>query len=181
MKRIMAVALGCLMCAPVWAGSKDHSSEYQVGIFQSTDVTSDGSYASCNGGGCSGYNAGHNTHFITTNDGVFIVQAPVSTGASILMSMATNGNAPAVHIQWFMDDLHQGDKVLFAAKCNKHNDCTFWLPKPDQPGKEYITQGYFRPLVAKTNTTQLCGTGKLSPAVEAEVCKATVPTPTPKQ
>ena len=72
-----------------------------------------------------------------------------------------------------MDNLHEGDKVLFAAKCDmKHSQhrCEFWLPNPDKTGKEVATLGSFSPAVAKTNTTALCGTGKLSAAVESQLC-----------
>jgi hypothetical protein len=81
-----------------------------------------------------------------------------------------------------MDQMHAGDKVLFAAKCNKHNDCQIWVPNPDKPGKEIMTDGRFEPAVAKTNTNALCGTGKLSADVEAQVCTpqaAPAPEPTP--
>ena len=148
--------------------AKDHSADYQVGTFTATQQVSDGFYeAACNLTGCTT----HNVHYVETPDGEYDVAAPVSTGGSILLAVLTNGNAPAnVRIQWFMDDLHEGDKVLFYAKCNRHNNCTFWIPKPDKPGREYITSGSFHPRVAKTNATQLCGTGKLSAAVEAQVC-----------
>jgi hypothetical protein len=90
--------------------------------------------------------------------------------------MMTGGNAPTIHKGWFMDNLHEGDRVLFAAKCktyrNNHTSCQFWLPNPDKAGKEILTVGGFTPAVAKTNTSQLCGTGKLSASVEAQVCNA---------
>ena len=116
---------------------------------------------------------------------MFALEAPVSGGKSFLAAMATNGLAPQIHKEWFMDQLHEGDQVLFTAKCNKHNDCTFWLPDPDRQGKEFITAGHFVPDVAKTNTQTLCGMGKLSAAVEAQVCgqaptPATAPAPTTK-
>jgi hypothetical protein len=40
-----------------------------------------------------------------------------------------------------------------------------------------MTDGRFEPAVAKTNTNALCGSGKLSADVEAQVC--TAPTPAP--
>jgi hypothetical protein len=61
--------------------------------------------------------------------------------------------------------------VLFAAGCDKHHHCTFWLPNPDKVGKEFVTRGVFVPSVAPSNTTSLCGTGKLSASVSAEVCE----------
>jgi hypothetical protein len=44
------------------------------------------------------------------------------------------------------------------------------LPDPDKPNKEIRTLGFFFPAIAKTNTTVLCGTGRLTADVEAQVC-----------
>src|ERR1017187_10122781 len=147
---------------------------YEVGTFMSSQQVSDGSYstASCGSFGCNGsaYNAAHNVHLVQTPDGVFSIEAPVSVAGSILLSMATNGNSPTVHKAWFMDNLHEGDKVLFSAVCNKHNRCTIRLPNPDNANKEILTLGFFFPAIAKTNTTVLCGTGRLTADVEAQVC-----------
>jgi hypothetical protein len=93
----------------------------------------------------------------------------------LLIGTLTDGFAPTIHKEWFMDQLHEGDKILFDAKCNKHNNCEFYLPDPDKTGKEIVTVGYYRADVAKTNTTTLCGKGKLSPAVEAQVCPINPP------
>jgi hypothetical protein len=101
---------------------------------------------------------------------MYAIEAPLSIGRTLAAGMLTGGLAPNIHQQWFMDDLHEGDKILFRFKCNNKNNCTYWLPNPDHAGKEYITLGYFRPDVAKSNTQTLCGKGKLSAAVEAQVC-----------
>jgi hypothetical protein len=158
------------------AREKDHSADYQVGTFSSTGTISDGSYANCSGGGCSAYSAAHNIHYVSTADGVYAIEAPTSVAGTMLVGMMSGGNAPTIHKGWFMDNLHEGDKVLFAAKCktyrNNHTSCQFWLPNPDKTGKEILTVGGFSPAVAKTNTSQLCGTGKLSASVEAQVCNA---------
>jgi hypothetical protein len=77
-----------------------------------------------------------------------VVLAHLHVGSSILM-MATDGHAPSVHKARFMDQLHEGDKILFAPKCGKHNRCQFWLPNPDKTGKEVATLGSFEPTVAK--------------------------------
>jgi hypothetical protein len=154
----------------VRAYAKDHSSEYEVGVFSATGQLSDGSFAVCHGGMCSTHFAGHNIHYVRTPRGMYGVEAPIAKGTAFANAMLTGGLAPVAHQEWFMDQLHEGDKVLLAVKCNKHNDCTFWIPNPDHVGKEYSTFGFFRPDVAKTNTQTLCGTGKLSPAVEAQVC-----------
>ncbi len=173
MKRIACLIVIVASCA----FATDHSSAYQVGIFKETQAVSDGSYssASCGTLGCSGsaYNASHNVHFVQTADGVYTIAAPISVGNTLLLGLSTpGGDAPTVHKAWFMDQLHDGDKVLFAVGCNKHNQCTFWLPNPDKVGKEIVTEGWFAPAVAPSNTTSLCGTGKLTAAVEAQVCQS---------
>jgi hypothetical protein len=169
-----ALAVFGLLTGFARAKEKDHSADYQVGTFSSTGTVSDGSYANCSGGGCSAYSAAHNVHFVNTADGVYAIEAPMSMGGTMLAGMMTGGNAPTIHKGWFMDSLHEGDKVLFAAKCKTHHDnrtsCEFWLPNPDKTGREIMTFGGFSPAVAKTNTSQLCGTGKLSANVEAQVC-----------
>jgi hypothetical protein len=160
----------------------DHSKEYKVGILQSTEQVNTGTFISCDHG-CMAQSTGHNVHYVVTEEGVYTITSPTSAGRSILVGTLVSPDLPDVHIQWFLDDLNIGDKVLFAAECDKHNNCMFWLPKPDQQGKEYHTTGWFRPRVAATNTTQLCGTGKLSAAVEAQVCStpaASTPT-TPRK
>lgn len=153
--------------------AKDHSAKYQVGVFSSTGQLSDGSFAYCSGGGCAAYSAGHNIHYVRTQNGMYAIEAPVSVGKTVLLGVMTGAAySPTIHQEWFMDQLHEGDKVLFASRCNKHNNCTFWLPYPDKAGKEYITVGYYRADVAKTNTQTLCGKGKLAANVEAQVCPA---------
>src|ERR1019366_9566974 len=179
MKRVIAallfILLACgLALAKEHKDKKDHSAGYKVGILESTESVNTGTFTSCDHG-CISQSTGHNVHYVTTDEGAYGIHAPTSAGLSFLQGVLVSPNLPDVHIQWFMDDLNVGDKVLFAAECNEHNFCTFWLPKPDKPGKEYNTTGWFRPRVAKTNTNQLCGTGKLSPAIEAQVCNQKVP------
>jgi hypothetical protein len=153
------------------AFAKDHSAKYQVGTLTETNRIQDVNiYGSALANASTAFS--HNQHLVETDEGVYVIEAPTSAGGSILMAMATNNQAPSdIHIRWFMDDMHSGDKVLFYSECNKRNDCTFFLPKPDKVGKEFHTSGHFYPNVAKTNTTQLCGTGKLSAAIAAQVCK----------
>jgi hypothetical protein len=59
-------------------------------------------------------------------------------------------------------------------------------PFPDKPSKEIRTLGFFFPAIAKTNSTVLCGTGRLTANVEAQVCTQahsapphTAPSPVP--
>lgn len=155
--------------------AKDHAADYQVGFFSSTGQFSDGSFAYCSGAWCQSGSASHNIHYVRTNDGMYAIQAPISVGKSMLLGMLAGPAAPMIHKEWFMDQLHEGDQMLFAPKCNKHNNCEFWLPDPDNAGKEYATIGFYRADVSKTNTTSLCGKGRLSPAVEAQVCVAKLP------
>jgi hypothetical protein len=167
---------------PFFAIARDKP-PYEVGIFMSSEQVSDGSYstASCGSFGCNGsaYNAAHNAHLVRTDNGIFSIEAPVSVAGTILLGMVNNGNAPTVHKAWFMDDLHEGDKVLFSAACDKHNRCTIRLPNPEKPTKEITTLGFFYPAVAKTNATILCGTGKLTADVEAQVCAQRNSSPPP--
>jgi PEGA domain len=173
LKLILVALLALSLSTPALAG--DHTSKYQVGTFLSTVRADDGSYAlaQCSGAGCSAthYHASHNQHQIQTSDGVYTLNAPISVGGTLLVGMFTPGGiAPTIHKGWFMDDLHEGQRVLFYPDCNKRHVCRFWLPNPDKAGKEILTTGWFEPAVAETNTTTLCGSGKLSPSVAAEVC-----------
>jgi hypothetical protein len=188
LRRFALGALICVCClialAITPAFAKDHASRYQVGTFLSTERLGDGtySYASCGSFGCSGsaYNASHNVHYVQIPDGLYAINAPVSVAGTFFLGLSTPGGiSPTVHKLWFMDDLHDGDKVLLTAKCNQHNLCQFWLPNPDKPGKEFITNGSFHPVVSKTNTTSLCGKGKLLAAVEEQVCNAAIATQAP--
>jgi hypothetical protein len=84
-------------------------------------------------------------------------------------------NPPMGAKSWFMDNLQPGDKVLFSVECymNGHH-CFFKLPNPNKPTKTIRAEGNFTPRNAhgpRTNASALCGTGKLTPEVEAEVCK----------
>lgn len=173
----LAVLALLLAATPLASRASDHSDQYQIGVFSSTGQLSDGSYSSWNGSNSRSYSAAHNIHYIRTSEGMFAIEAPVSVAASMITGMATGGFAPTVHKEWFMDQLHEGDKILFRANCNKHNNCTFWLPNPDHEGREIRTLGYYRADNARSNTQQLCGKGKLAPDVEAQVCSAP-PTPT---
>jgi hypothetical protein len=170
LKSLVAVVFALGIVMPAFA--HDHSADYQVGVFSSTGQLSDGSFVQCGGHACSSWSAGHNIHYVRTDLGMYAIEAPVSLGKTLALGMLAGPLAPTIHKEWFMDQLHEGDKILFDAKCNRHNNCEFWLPDPDKTGKEFITIGYYRSDVAKTNTTTLCGKGKLSPAVEAQVCPA---------
>ncbi|MGB7598883.1 MAG: hypothetical protein WBM24_01150 [Candidatus Sulfotelmatobacter sp.] len=151
---------------------------YEVGIFMATEQVSDSSVsaADCGAFGCSTStkNRSHNVHRLSTPEGIYTIEAPVSVSGSAMRNLMVGGNDLDVHKAWFMDNLREGDKVLFSVEWNKrdknHAHPLFRLPDPDHPGKEITTGGSFAPAVAKTNTGALCGTGKLTADVEAQVC-----------
>ncbi len=168
-----------------------HASEYQIAVLDQNlrvDTGSDVTLAKTTtdaklGGG------GQGIHLLHTDAGDYRVEAPINKGLSILSAMGSNAYHPAqtFHNKWFMDNVQPGTKVLFASECakpsKKHpNDtvrCTFWFPDPDSTDHEYATQGDFTPLAAgngsntqKTANT-LCGTGRLKPDVEAQLCGGT--------
>jgi len=177
-----------------------HASEYQVAILDQNlrvatgnDVTLGKSVtdAKLNGGG-------QGIHLLHTDAGDYRVEAPINKGLSIMSALGSNAYHPAVtyHNKWFMDNVQPGTKVLFAAECakpsKKHPNepvrCTFYFPDPDSSDHEYATIGDFTPVAAgdgsntqKTANT-LCGTGKLRPDVEAQLCGGTpapIPAPAP--
>jgi hypothetical protein len=129
---------------------------------------------------------GQGIHLLHTDAGDFRVEAPVNKGLSILSALGSNAYHPPVtyHNKWFLDNVQAGTKVLFASECSKPskkhpNDavrCEFWFPDPDSADHEYETMGDFTPyLVGDGSNTQktantLCGTGKLNPATEAQIC-----------
>lgn len=141
---------------------------------------------------------GQGIHLLHTDAGDYRVKAPVNKGMSFLSAMAAAGanrpyDAQTFHNKWFLDHVPAGTKVLFAVGCSapsrKHpNDtvrCLFWFPDPDSSTHEYETLGDFTPyIVGDGSNTQktadvLCGKGKLSPAVEAQVCTPAVAVPIP--
>jgi hypothetical protein len=140
---------------------------------------------------------GQGIHLLHTDAGDYRVEAPVNKGLTFLSAMATANNPYAIaqtfHNKWFLDNVAAGTKVLFAVGCSKPskkhpNDivrCEFWFPDPDSTTHEYATLGDFTPyMLGDGSNTQkaantLCGKGKLSPAVEAQVCAPAVPAPIP--
>jgi hypothetical protein len=179
----IAITLALVGTALAKDNRRDHSAEYQVGTFVETQRVDTGSVSQGGSGGLFGgrnvrtQNLGHNAAVVSVPDGQYTINQPFSVGAAMF-----GGSTVDPHKAWFMDQMHAGDKVLFAAKCNKHNDCQIRVPNPDKPGKEIMTDGRFEPAVAKTNTNALCGTGKLTADVEAQVCTpqtAVTPEPPP--
>jgi len=182
-----------LLVAPVALSAQKtykHASEYQVATLDQTlrvatgsDLTrsNSGAEAKLSGGG-------QGIHLLYTDAGNFRVEAPVNKGMSLLAAMATprGGVAPTVHNRWFLDNVQPGTKVLFASECGKPNKkhpyqpvrCTFWFPDPDSTSHEYETIGDFTPYVpdggsnVQRTANTLCGTGKLKPEVEAQLCSS---------
>src|SRR6202167_4100424 len=194
-------AATALLFVPALGFSKDtkaykHVSQYQIAILDQnlrvetgSDVTLAKSITDAKLGP-----GGQGIHLLHTDAGDYRVEAPINKGLTILSAMGSTPYTPAktYHNKWFLDNLQPGTKVLFASECakpsKKHpNDavrCTFYFPDPDSSDHEYETLGDFTPFMAgdgsntqKTANT-LCGTGKLRPDVEAQLCGGT-PAPTP--
>jgi hypothetical protein len=143
---------------------------------------------------------GQGIHLLHADAGDYRVEAPINKGASILSAMGSTPFNPAriYHNKWFFDNVEPGTKVLFASQCAKPNRkhpieavrCTFYFPDPDSSDHEYETLGDFTPFAFGdgSNTQEiantLCGTGKLKPEVEAQLCgegPAPASPPAPRQ
>lgn len=163
------LALTALLSLAITSFGKDRPA-YQVGIFVGKDVRDDGSLVSTSGGYSKGVQQGHYTYTVRTDDGSYVIDSPTAVASSIFASLATNGQSANIHKDSFLDTLHDGDKVLFSAKCDKHRRCSIRMPNPDNPNKTINTLGWFWPARGKSNVTALCGSGKLSQTIENEYC-----------
>jgi hypothetical protein len=200
LKVTAAVAMFLFVPALVLAGGDKtykHASQYQVATLDQTlrvvtgaDVTVANTRTDAKLAG-----GGQGIHLLYTDQGNYRVEAPVNKGrsfaAAMLVGMANENRpawqqeqAPTIHNKWFLDGVQPGTKVLFAAECARPNKkhpyetvrCNFYLPDPDSTNHEYETIGDFTPYqvsdgsnIQKTANT-LCGTGKLNPATEAQLC-----------
>ncbi len=190
-----------LFCVSALGFAKDektyqHASEYQVAILDQnlrvatgSDVTLAKTATAAKLGP-----GGQNIHLLHTDAGDYRVEAPINKGLTFLSAMGSNANNPAktFHNRWFLDNVQPGTKVLFAAECAKPNKkhlneavrCRFYFPDPDKSDHEYATLGDFTPFAAGDGSNMqkaadtLCGTGKLRPDVEAQLCGGT-PAPIP--
>lgn len=199
---ITAVAIA-LLFIPVFGVAKDaktykHASEYQVAVLDQNLRVATGSDVTL---GKTTTDAkldpgGQGFHLLHTDDGDYRVEAPVNKGLTFLAAMGSTPSNPSktYHNKWFLDTVQPGTKVLFASECAKPNKkhpnatvrCSFYFPDPDSSDHEYATLGDFTPLASgdgsntqKTANT-LCGTGKLKPEVEAQLCSgARTPVPAP--
>jgi hypothetical protein len=190
------VVITAFLLFPVLVFAKDgktykHASEYQLAILDQNlrvttwnDVTLAKNTTDAKLGP-----GGQGIHLLHTDAGDYRVEAPINKGATFMSAMAAGmANVPyaaqTYHNKWFMDKVQPGTKVLFAAECAKPNKkhpnepvrCTFYFPDPDSSDHEYTTLGDFTPFASgdgsntqKTANT-LCGTGKLKPEVEAQLC-----------
>jgi len=201
MKRIAALIVVSLALVGSAFAQKtyNHSSEYQVAVLDENAKISTGTDATLgktstdaklNGGG-------QGFHFLHTDSGNYRVEAPVNKGMSFMAAMAApRGTTPMTfHNKWFLDNVAAGTNVLFAVQCGKPNKkhpndtvrCEFWFPDPDSTNHEHRTLGDFTPYLEgngsniQNTANSLCGKGKLSASVEAQVCNqpAADPQPTP--
>lgn len=177
-------------CALISQNAKTykHASEYQIAVLdQNLRVTTgiDVTLAKTSTDAKLGP-GGQGIHLLHTDAGDYRVEAPINKGATIVSAMVSNAYHPAktLHNQWFLDNVQPGTKVLFASECAKPNRkhpndpvrCTFYFPDPDSSDHEYATIGAYTPFLAGdgSNTAKaagtLCGTGKLKPDVEAQLC-----------
>jgi hypothetical protein len=194
-----------LLVIPALGFGKDtktykHASEYQLAILDQTLRVATGSDLTLakNTTDAKLGPGGQGIHLLHTDAGDYRVEAPINKGLTFLSAMGSNAYNPAItyHNKWFLDHVQPGTKVLFAAECAKPNKkhpndavrCTFYFPDPDSSDHEYATLGDFTPFAAGdgSNTQKtanaLCGTGKLSPDVESQLCGRTpapIPAPAP--
>ena len=96
------------------AYAADHSAEYMAGTLSTTGQVSDGTYVNGQGRGANIRTAAHNVHYVETEAGIYTIESPTAVGKNIAIALMAPGAAiPSLHKQWFMDQLHEGDQVLF--------------------------------------------------------------------
>lgn len=179
-----------------------HAAQYQVAVLdQNLRVVTGNDVTLSKTGTDSKLGAGgQGIHLLHTDAGDYRVEAPINKGASFLSAMAAGmANVPeaaqTIHNKWFLDTVQPGTKVLFAAACAKPNKkhpndvvrCQYWFPDPDSTSHEYETIGDFTPYIVgdgsnmQNTANALCGTGKLNPATEAQICPQNPPPAPPQQ
>jgi hypothetical protein len=195
MERAIVLAVLLLTAAGYAQKTYNHASEYQVAVLDENARVSTGTDATLGKTGTDAKldSGGQGFHFLHTDHGNYRVEAPVNKGASFISALGTpNGRTPITyHNKWFLDSVPAGTTVLFAAECGKPNKkhpndtirCEFWFPDPDSTSHEYRTLGDFTPYLEgngsniQKTANSLCGTGKLNPATERQICNATATVP----
>ena len=165
-----------------------HASDYQVGVLDQNLRVATGSDITLakNTTDAKLGPGGQGIHLLRGDAGDYRVEAPINKGATILSAMGSSAYNPAktYHNKWFLDNVQPGTKVLFASECAKPNKkhpndavrCTFYFPDPDSSNHEYETLGDFTPFAygdgsnTQKTANALCGTGKLKPEVESQIC-----------
>ena len=195
MKSAIVLTVVLLAGAAYAQKTYNHASEYQVAVLDENARVSTGTDATLSktSTGAKLDGGGQGFHFLHTDHGNYRVEAPVNKGVSILSALGTPSRATPVtfHNKWFLDNVPAGTNVLFAAQCTKPNKkhpndtvrCEFWFPDPDSTSHEYRTLGDFTPYLegngsnVQKTANSLCGTGKLNPATEKQICNvaSTVP------
>jgi hypothetical protein len=189
MKPLIYLALILLAPGAFAQKSYKHAPEYIVAVLDQSQVLATGNDVTL---GKTMTDAklspgGQGFHFLHTESGDYRVEAPVNSGRSFVAAMGTPRyqRAAVIHNKWFLDNVQPGTKVLFSAHCSnpnkKHpNDtvkCEFYFPDPDSTSHEYATMGDFTPYLqgdgsnTQKTANSLCGTGKLNPQTEAQICQ----------
>jgi hypothetical protein len=152
----------------VKAKAKKEKHPYQVGIFVRHDVIDEGTVSEPHSDifGNKNVTTKRNIRLLAvvkTPDGEYAIRWPLG--------------AP-VGFTWFMDDFHPGDKVVFSADCLATKDpatfgCFINVLHPDNPNKHTRILGTFTTANVPVTThpqVKACGTGKLTPEAESELC-----------
>lgn len=120
--------------------------EYQVGVFVGSSDTNDGTITKK---GCVGLlncgavtkSLGRTQYSVRTPEGDYIMELPV--------------NSLGKHQPWFMDNLTEGDKVVFSASCKKDGYCIIRMPNPEKPDKTITTVSRFPTLAGQVECDNL--------------------------
>ena len=192
---IRKLLIALITLAPLALSAQDktykHASQYQIAILDqnvSVYTGNDQTLARSQTDAKLGL-VGQNIHILHTDSGDYRIEAPVNKGMSVMSVLAAGMvdrpyAAQTIHNKWFLDNVQQGTRVLFAASCSEPNRkhpsetvrCKYWLPDPDSTTHESETVGDFTPRIAgdgsnaQKTANALCGTGKLNPATESQLC-----------
>lgn len=170
--------------------AKDHSNDYQVGIFVSATGVADGTITSTlHGDGTTVAGDVYANHVgayrIKVADGTWLVTTLSQTQDSMLRGMGMTPEHFKSEKANPLDGLKNGDKVLFRLHERRYLNGKFTLmaiPYADNPNKEVEFSTRFEPDIAPSkpdkptdNVKAMCDAHKLSPELEKQLCV----TPTP--